>query len=165
VSKFSNRLKRLETNCSVEELGGLPGKTVMLTGQTTDQILEAIEKATDAADGELLDVIDAHCGAVAEEAEGRPTREHYFLCWVIGLELGSWSLPLSIPRSVLEGFAERHGCIVWRCESCLTALGNGSRYSVCPVCGSADLSQRDFAHGSLVEYFPVRYGDDRRTGA
>jgi hypothetical protein len=67
---------------------------------------------------------------------------HFFVYWLWGLQEGSWALPVPVPRAVLEGFTSRCGCVLWRCEDCLTGMGNGSRYNACPVCGSANRSQK-----------------------
>jgi hypothetical protein len=136
----------------------LKDRTRLLTGLDWDDVLKAMAAAIDPADGDL-------CGkilALAEEAKRTlrtpPPRAseswyegceneyemHYFVYWLIGLMHGSWALPQRLPRAVLEGFADRRGCILWRCEDCLTALANGnhSRYKECPVCGSANLSHK-----------------------
>ena len=50
-----------------------------------------------------------------------------------------------MPRSVMEAFNARYGCILKRCEDCLTALGNAVLFSTCPVCGSENLSYKDIS--------------------
>jgi hypothetical protein len=62
---------------------------------------------------------------------------------LLGLQHGSWSLPDPMPRSVLENFARRHGCVLRRCEDCRMGLPNGVViFQTCPVCGSSRLSHK-----------------------
>jgi len=145
------RLARLES-LRAPENGGLPGKTRSLKGLDHEAVCDAVEDAVADEDAGLLEAVIA----LALEAERTPRlryeggamvpwldddgeqlfETHHFSYWVWGLGLGSWSLPLKIPRAVLEGFNHRHGCVLSRCECCRTGLANGARYPACPVCGA-----------------------------
>jgi hypothetical protein len=141
----------------------------MLTGLSLEEVIDAVDAAINPDDEDLAKLIVA----LVEEAastlreplprgsefwyEGceQESETHYFMWWLAGLQAGSWCLPVPIPRAVLEGFRDRKGSISWRCEDCLTALANGARYSVCPTCGSCNLSYRSLAVGREWEYTPL----------
>ena len=147
------------------------GKSVtrLLTGLEWEAVLDAVDKAIDPADQDLIAAIEAHVEEAARTALRHPTtggpwhdesgeqlyQTHFFLYWLMGLRTGSWALPNPIPRAVLEGFNARYGCVLWRCEDCLTGLGNASRYSACPVCGSSNLSHKKLAVTRHWEYTPL----------
>jgi hypothetical protein len=124
----------------------------------------------DPADEDLVAAIMAHVedrartplkhGITPEplhDEDGKPLFEtHFFEYWLWGLGVGSWALPQpTIPRAVLEGFNDRHGCVLWRCQDCLTALGNASRYSVCPVCGSTEIRGKTLWKDRHWEFTPL----------
>src|SRR5215472_9922905 len=112
------------------------GRTRLLAGLGTDAVFDALDAALDAADEDILNSVVGF----AEEAARTPLRHpttggpwyddggnqlfdtHFFVSWLRGLREGSWALPEPTPRAVLEGFNARHGCVLWRCEDCLTAL-------------------------------------------
>jgi hypothetical protein len=132
------------------------GRTRLLKGLEFDAVCDAVEAAIDPADQDLLESILAQVEEAAKTRREAPSRNsdawyegceqeyetHFFVYWLWGLSEGSWALPEPIPRAVLEGFNARCGCVLRRCEDCLTGLGNGSRYSACPVCGSDHLSHK-----------------------
>jgi hypothetical protein len=141
-------------------------------------ICDAVGAALDPADGDLAASILALVDEAAKTPREAPPRNseawyegceqefetHFFVYWLWGLAEGSWALPTPIPRSVLEGFNSRRGCVLWRCEDCLTGLGNGSRYASCPVCGSGNLSHKTLsgppwdAHWQYTPLPPVTRG-------
>jgi hypothetical protein len=132
------------------------GRTQLLKGQTHDAVCDAVAAAIDPADEDVFASILAHLEKAAQTPREAPSRAsdawyegceeefdtHFFVYWLWGLAEGSWALPSPVPRAVLEGFNTPCGCVLWRCEDCLTGLGNGSRYASCPVCGSANLSHK-----------------------
>jgi hypothetical protein len=150
---LGRRLERLETEYALDG-GGLPGKTRSLKGLPWPEVCEAVLAAIDPADEDLFEAIHTHVETAAHTLREAPSRKsdawyegceqefevHFFVYWLWGLPVGSWALPEPVPRAVLEGFNARYGCVLARCEDCLTGLGNGNRYSTCPVCGSEYLS-------------------------
>ena len=147
--------------------------TRSLKGLDVDALLDAVAEAIDPADEALFLSIMGHVQKAAETRREPPPRSsefwyegceqefetHFFVYWLKGLLIGSWALPEKIPRAVLEGFNDRCGCVLWRCEDCLTGLGNGSRYTTCPVCGSTDLSHKKLSGppwDAMHEYTPMR---------
>jgi hypothetical protein len=166
------RLARLESLLGPEG-GGLPGKTRSLKGLDVDAVLAAVEAAIDAADEDVLDRIDARCAG----AEATPARDprtggpwfdedgkqifetHWFTYWLAGLALGSWSLPLRMPRVILEAFDAEYPVIAGRCENCRTALPAPLGKGTCPVCGAGKdmISGKAFygpTHDQHFEYKP-----------
>jgi hypothetical protein len=137
----------------------------------------------DDADEDVLDSILNFVEQAARTPRTPPPREseywyegceqesetQFFVYWLWGLAEGSWALPTPIPRSVLEGFNSRYGCVLWRCEECLTGLGNGSRHASCPVCGSGNLSHKKLsgpsgsAHWQYTPLPPVTRGSRPST--
>jgi hypothetical protein len=157
------------------------GRTRLLKGLEFDAVCDAVEAAIDPADEDLLESILTHCDAAAERPLHDPPLSpnhdyfypgcneerdvHFFLYWLWGLEIGSWALPDPMPRAVLEGFNAPCGCVLWRCEDCLTGLGNGSRHSACPVCGSDNLSHKKLSGPTghrHYEYTPLPTHGRRR---
>jgi hypothetical protein len=147
--------------------------TRSLKGLAWGDVLQAVEAAIDEADGDVVESILGHVEVAARTLREAPSRAspywyegceeeyetHFFVHWLHGLAEGSWSLPLRMPRILLEGFNSRHGCVMWRCESCMTGLGNGligqghiGGWSSCPVCGATNISYRSLYEGSGPEW-------------
>jgi hypothetical protein len=143
------RLARLESLRGPEN-GGLSGVTRSLKGPDTEAVCDAVESAIDPADQEVLDRIDAQVQKAATipmrhpqtggdwfDEDGEQYFEtHWFVYWLAGLGLGSWSLPLRIPRVILEAFDAEHVIIARRCENCKAALPGRLGVDGCPVCGA-----------------------------
>jgi hypothetical protein len=153
--RLNGRLKKLEAHCGAGPAGPR-GHTRLLKGATAEAVLDAVGEAIDPADEDVATSILAHVDEAARTPREAPPRgsefwyegceqefqTHFFVYWLWGLAEGSWALPAPMPRAVLEGFNSRCGCVLWRCEGCLTGLGNGGRYPLCPVCGSTNLSSK-----------------------
>jgi hypothetical protein len=146
-------------------------RRVMCKGMPWNDLLEAVVAAVAQED---CDVLERIMGFVEERAAtpyvenrltGEPKKDehgnivyeiHHFIYWLWGLQEGSWSLPERLPRAVLEGFADRHGCVLWRCEDCFLGLANGrGYYDHCPVCGSDNISMKDLSRSKHWEHYPV----------
>jgi len=171
------RLARLEALRGPEN-GGLPGKTRSLKGLDHEAVCDAVEDAVADEDAGLLEAVDA----LALEAERTPRlryeggamvpwlgddgeqlfETHHFSYWLWGLGLGSWSLPLKMPRVILQAFNDKHCALLRRCEDCLTALPHSDGYrhwAACPTCGSDYLSYKQLwmPGGAHYEYTPLRH--------
>jgi len=111
-------------------------------------INEILAFVGEAAATPVLEYGNGKNGEPLLDEESQPVFEqHFFVSWLMGLLTGSWSLPEDLPRRFLEGFASRYGTIMWRCEECLSGLGNGvldkgGPYNACPICNSANLSHK-----------------------
>jgi len=142
-------------------------------------VLDAVGGAIADADEDLVTAILAHVDEAARTPREAPPRgsefwyegceqefqAHFFVYWLWGLTEGSWALPTPMPRAVLEGFNSRCGCVLWRCEACLTGLRNGSRYPLCPACGSASLSQKKLSGPPWDAHWQYTPLPARRGGA
>jgi hypothetical protein len=152
------RLERLENRLQVK---ALPVATRELTGMEWNQLLAEVDAAMQRTDTDLIKQImtfTEELGQVVwqnemtgekyltDEGHEQPT-PHFFIRWLWGLHDGSWRLPDPVPRAVLEGFVSLRGAVLWRCEDCLTALGNGRLYDRCPVCQSMRLAVRNLSGG------------------
>jgi hypothetical protein len=119
-----------------------------------EELLKTVEDAVASADDdlltEILGLVEAHGKESGQNQTSKEThldpqdREitppHFFVIWLWGLEEGSWRLPARLPRELLEGFCRPYGCVLFRCEDCLTGLGNARLYAECPVCHSVRIS-------------------------
>jgi hypothetical protein len=171
---MTGRVSRPALNRLLREARGLrraverPGRTRSLQGLDLDDVIQAVQGAIDPADADLFRSVLGHVEAAAQtplrhpltggpwrDEDGTPLFDtHFFVYWLWGLEAGSWNLADPLPRTVLEGFNARHGAILWRCEDCLTALANGSRYATCPACGSANLSHKKLSGNEVDGWDP-----------
>ena len=157
MMNLNNRVSRLLDEARGRERARRrKGTTRLLKGLEYEAVLNAVEAALDDADADLVESILGFVEKAAQTLREPPPQgsdnwyegcekefeTHFFVYWLWGLSEGSWALPTPMPRSLLEGFNSRYGCVLWRCEDCLTGLGNGSRYATCPVCGSENLSQK-----------------------
>ena len=145
------RLARLEALRGPEN-GGRRGVTRSLKGLDAGAVCDAVEAAVADEDADLLEaVLDE-----VEEVERTPLLRYeggaevpwldddgeqlfktsWFTYWLWGLGLGSWSLPLRVPRVILEAFNEEHALIARRCESCRAALPGRVGVGGCVVCGA-----------------------------
>ena len=145
------RLAKIET---IAESMAHKKPTINVSGWADEKISEAVEHAIDCADEDLIEKILGYVDELAaiplqnpltkerildEDGQELPT-PHHFSYWIYGLTVGSWHLPKRIPRGLLEGFDDLHGAVLFRCEDCLTGLGNARRYGTCPVCHGPKIS-------------------------
>lgn len=155
-----HRIKRLEQLASGLKLVSKAERR-MCTNMEKEELLALVDETINPEDADLIEKI---LGFV-DQAATRPAREyvggelklifdedgnqrfqtHYFVIWLWGLHAGSWSLPRTLPRRFLAGFAEPDGDVLSRCENCLCGLGNAFRYDSCPICGSDDISTKNLS--------------------
>jgi hypothetical protein len=147
--------ERIRRKVKLEETSRRAVQRSDCKGLEWSALIKRVAAAVDPADGDVMDKIvgfmaEAHAtpyanayGPVKDEQGNQVYERHHFDYWLLGLQHGSWSLPDRMPRSALENFASRHGCVLRRCEDCRMGLPNGAiLFQTCPVCGSANLSHK-----------------------
>lgn len=155
--RLSKRVDKLEQKLGITTLTEIkPGGGRLLTGKSSDEIINLVEAAISPADQDVVEQIEVFMEQAERtprirRSDGEPERyengeiiyeSHYYMNWLLGLHVGSWSLPKKMPRVALEAFNSRYGCVLWRCENCLMALANGKRWDSCPICASRNISQK-----------------------
>jgi hypothetical protein len=165
-----SRLDRLAWQGTRNSQGGHLGMTVSIAGLPSKEFFDCIEGAIREEDHDvwkrLIDVMrlmakqprkHPSTGEIDADDKGQPLFEISMLrYWLHHLRAGHLRLPKSIPRLVLESLDSEHGCVLFRCESCLTGYGNAIPSAVrpCAVCGSAEVCCRKLSI-SLLEWEPV----------
>jgi hypothetical protein len=114
-------------------------------GISIEELFDRLNAATDPADQDVWERIDAHCQARSKmpstaipgtNAAGEVEyQSHYILDWILGLLDGAFDLPAKLPRALLETFDREYGHVMWRCRECRTGYGNASVVKTCLVCG------------------------------
>jgi hypothetical protein len=112
-----------------------------------------VDRAAEAIDDADVDVFERILDHVAEAnrtprynraSPNDPLRDeageivyewHFFCRWLTGLQDGSFGLPPSVPRQLLETFDRRYGAVLFRCCDCRCGCGNAHILDACPVCG------------------------------